>query len=380
MAVELPTFQELYDAGKTEAQTRQPSLTDFEPGSALDALAGAGAVLADDVLRVGLHAWRAAYVDTATGVDLDRRIEDFGGPTRLMASAATVVLTITRGAYVGSYTLPVDSEITGEAPDGSTVAFTTDGEAVLGVGAPSVTVQATCTATGRSGNVPPDTIDTYASLPAGLTIGHDDRAAGGSEGEPYTDEGDDAYRSRYKLFLRAQQPGTVAALEYGALLVSGVSFAVVDESTVDPESESYVGVYVGDDDGGSNDPMIAAVTLELENWRAAGIEVRVFGAEREELDFTITVTVREGSVLTDADIITAAIAWLDDLPPATRLYLSAFEAGIHALDEDQILSVEIVADATPAERMIEPSEAYYAIRTAADGLGLTVALEEEEEE
>lgn len=382
MAVELPTFEELYAAGKTEAQTRQPSLTDFEPGSALDALTGSAAVSSDDVLRVALYRWQAAYVDTAKGTDLDRRIVDFGGPERLAASAAVVTLTITRGAYVGAYTLPYGTEVTGDAPDGSIVTFTTDGEATLEIAASSVDVQATCTATGRSGNVPEDTLDTVSGLPAGLTIGHADRAAGGSDGEPYTDAGDDLYRARYKLFLRAQQPGTVAALEYGSKLVAGVTFAVVDESTVDPESESYVGVYVGDPDGGSNDTLIEGVTTELENWRAAGIEVRVFGAEREEIDLTITATFRAEATVTEADVTTAAIAWLDELPPALPLYLSAYEAALHrafppSAYPNDLRSVEISIDSDPDARSLAPTEPYYAIRTAADGSGLTVTLETE---
>lgn len=376
MAVELPTFQELYDAAKTEAQQRQGSLTDFSAGSALDALTGQAAVLADDVILASLHKWKAAYVDTATGTDLDRRITDFGGPNRLTASEATVTLTITRGAYVGAYTLSVGAEVTGEAPDGSTVTFTTDADAVLGMAAASVSVLATCSETGRSGNVPPNTITTYASLPSGLTIGHADRAAGGGDGEPYTDEGDRDYRARYRLSLQAQRKGTVQALEYGAKLVSGVTFAVVDESTVGGTSTSYVSVYVGDDDGGSNPTMIANVTTGLDDWRCAGIDVRVFGAEREELDFTITVVVANGSVLTDSDITEGAVAWLDDLPPNTTLYLSAFEAGIHALSSD-VLGVTIEYDADPSLREIAPSEAYYAIRTAADGSGLAVSVAEE---
>jgi uncharacterized phage protein gp47/JayE len=368
MPVQTPTFQEFYDEAKGEIQDRDPRLTDFEAGSALDGLTGASAVLADDVMRVGLHRWKAAYVDTAEGDDLDVRITDFGGPARKPAAAAVVPLILTRGAYVGAYTVDAGTEVTGEAPDGSEVAFTVDEDIVLGLAASSATGQATCTATGRGGNVPEGTLDTITGLPSGLTIGHTQRAAGGAEKET-----NPAYRARYRLFLAAQQRGTVEALEYGAQLVPGVTFATVDESTSAWDAGGYVGLFIGDPDGSGNEELADLVRVEIDNWRAAGVEVQVFAAEREELDFTILVNLADTSAVTDIDMAEAAIAYLDELAPSKSLYLSRMEAAVHALGED-IRSADITCDGHGTDRVIEPTEAYKAIRTAADGGGLTITI------
>ena len=122
MTVAIPSFADLYDAAKAEMQSRDPRLTDFNAGSALDALAGGSAILADEALRIALHLAKAAFVDTATGDDLDTRITDLGGPARNPATAASVELFIVRGSYVGAYTIDPDTEITGTAliiPEGA---------------------------------------------------------------------------------------------------------------------------------------------------------------------------------------------------------------------------------------------------------------------
>lgn len=369
MPVTIPTFQDLYDEAQAEMQARDARLTDFEPGSALDAVAGSSAVLGDGVLRVGLHRWRASYVETAERADLDTRITDFGGPARKLAAAAVVPLTLTRGAYTGAYTINGGTTVSGVAPDGSAVAFTLDDDIVLGLAAGSATGTATCSATGRAGNVPAGTLTTITGLPAGLTIGHTQRAAGGT-----ADELDPDYRARYRLFLAALERGTVEALEYGAKLVPGVTFATVDESTAGYSAGGYVGLFIGDPDGSGNDELAALVRTEIEHWRAAGIEVQTFAAEREEIDFTLVVKLAETSPLTDVDVALAAVAWLDDLAPSRSLYLSGYEAAVHAKLGTDVRSVDITADDSPGLRVIAPSAAYKAIRTAADGGGLTVTI------
>lgn len=372
----VPTFQDLYDRAKAEAQGRDSRLTDFEAGSALDALAGAGSILADDVLRVALARFQGGFVATAKREDLDARIVDFGGPARLTPSSAVAPLTLTRGSYVGAYTVTAGTEITGDAPDGTLVTFTVDDDIVLGLAASEATGTATCSDTGRSGNVPADTLTSISGLPAALAISNAQRAAGGSDGEPYTDAGDDAYRARYELWHAAQQRGTPAALEYGARLVPGVTFATVDEDAIAAEDGGYVAVYIGDPDGAGNDALVDDVQAELESWRAAGVLVLVYAAEREELAFEITATVKAGSGLTEDDFVDAALGYLDQVKPAKPMYLSAMESALHVALGDDLLEVDITCTERTGERVITPTEAYQAIRSAADGSDITVTITE----
>lgn len=372
MTVAIPSFADLYDAAKAEMQSRDARLTDFNAGSALDALTGGSAILADEVIRIALHLAKAAFVNEATGADLDMRITDLGGPARNAASAASVQLFLVRGAYVGAYTINPGTQITGTAPDGSTVTFTTATGATIGAPEAEEPFTATCTVTGRAGNVPEDTLVTISGLPTGLTIEQRERAAGGA-----AEETDDAYRARYRLWIQSLRRATLAALELGARSVAGVDLVTI------AELEGYVAVYIGDPDAGGNAGLVADVETALDDYRAAGVEVRVYASEREELDFTIEVTTRAGSTLSASEVRAAAIAFLDAYPTATTLYLSQFEAAIHDIDspglgpeERVVLSVTVTADDDPTAREISPSAAYKAIRTAADGSGLTVTITE----
>ena len=94
-------------------------------------------------------------------------------------------------------------------------------------------------------------------------------------------------------------------------------------------------------------------------------------AEQGALDSVKNSIQRGISVI---DVALAAVAWLDDLAPSRSLYLSGYEAAVHAALGTDVRSVDITADSAPTSRVIAPSAAYKAIRTAADGGGLTITI------
>lgn len=84
--------------------------------------------------------------------------------------------------------------------DGS-VYFATDSVAVLQAGSTFVDVPATCSEGGAAYNgFPIGTISTLVDLiPYIASVGNTTITAGGDDGEPYTEEGDDKYRERIRL-------------------------------------------------------------------------------------------------------------------------------------------------------------------------------------
>lgn len=366
-----PTFDELLTGAQDAIEAAAPEVQDYRPGTAAYALTYTQALMAEQSIAVSLDAFNDSFVATAEGEALDRRITDFGGPVRLEATAAVVPLTLQRGLATGDVTIAAGSAFRGMTPNGQTVTFETSEDVTLLSAASSVDFEATCTVTGRFGNVPAGTL-TSGDIPTGTLLVHDERAAGGTDAET-----DEDYRARYALFRRVQARGTKAALEYGAKLVRGVTFAEVNEDNIDPDDGGYVAVYVGDPDAGSNSTLVDAVEAELELWRAAGVEVLVFGTEREERAFTITAKKRAGADLTTADLKASLIAYLDGMRVASKLYLSQAEGGIHGdFDDADLLSVVVTDNASPSSREITPSQSNYAIRTAADGSDITVVLTE----
>ena len=381
----LPTVDELRTAAQAAIQADDPRLTDFTEGSNLDAVAGAAATMTDASIRHAVHLARAGFVETAEGSDLDRVITDRGGPTRLNPSAARVPLLLVRDTFVGAYTLAAGEEIRGEAADGTVITFEVDEAVTLGIGDDDVAFEATCTVTGRVSNVAAGTLGTIAGLPDGLTIEQDERAAGGSEGEPYTDAGDAIYRARYRLSRQALQ-GTPEALRFAALSVPGVTYAEVDESNIACEDGGYVALLIGDPDAEGNSTLAEEVdaaldTIEINGRigvRAAGVEVTVLAAAREEGDFVYDVVARAGAGLTVAEVRAVVLAYLDTLAPGQTHYPSQGEAAILALGRSRVLDAierdPLDTDAHAAARV--PAAQQNAIRTAANGADITVNITE----
>ncbi len=367
---DVPTYDELYDHGKSEVQARNPELTDFNDGSDLDALTGSASVLGDEVLGVVLQLFGDQYVDTAEGAELDTLAADRFGLVRKPAVAAIGVERFTRGASSAALSIPAGTSFQAEV-NGEIVTAETDSAASIPFGSTFVDVESTATVTGREGNVAAgefdDLLDTIIGDSA-LTVSNLDRFAGGDE-----EETDPVFRDRIRRYLQTLRKGTVAALVAGAMTVPGVRFAAVDEAFVAPDDGGYVAVYVGDPDGSGNDSLAALVAIELENWRSAGIEVRVFAASREEIATAYTVTILRGADRAEitTSIRAAILAHFDQLSANQTHYASAAESAAHGVDKRLVRGV---IQTTPATETTTPASPQNALRTT-EGL-LTLAFVE----
>lgn len=366
MSPTLPTFDQLHAAGKTEVQSRNASLTDWNQGSVLDAVIGGGAVIADEVLRIVLGRFAAQFVDTATGADLDALAADRFRLTRKAAAASVGTLTFAQSVSAAdAVTVPAET-VCRATVNGRSISFTVVSDVVVPALGGEAFGLARCADTGAAGNVDVDTITTVVDTIVGavdLTVTNEERFAGGM-----AEELDPAFRDRIRRFFSTQRRGTLAALEAGALNVAGVAFVTVSEAYVAPEDGGYVAVYVGDPDGRGNTALADAVEEELENWRAAGVEVRVEAAEREEIPLELTITVRRGTdQSTVATLIRAAIlAYTDNIGPGATLYLSQITAAAHAASTS-ILGVGI--DDPTVDTV--PSNPYKAMRVLSTQIALT---------
>jgi uncharacterized phage protein gp47/JayE len=366
---ELPTFADLYDDGKAEVQARQPELSDWNEGSNLDAVIGGGAMLADEVLRVVVALFGEHFIDVAEDTALDVLALDRFGLTRLPASASVGTLRFTRGSSTGVLTIPAGTQVRGEV-NGVSVTVTTDTDTDMAALDNTVDVDATCTVTGRSGNVAEEVLDEIVDTIPGdstVTVTNPDRFTGGD-----VDETDPEFRDRIRRYFQTLRKGTVAALEAGALSVPGVQYATVDETFIAPEDGGYVAVYIGDPDGRANSVLTDDVEEELEDWRAAGIEVRVFAATREEIALSITVYHRRGIDVAEltAAVRAGVLAHTDALAPNATLYLEAVECAAQMADKASIRAARVTSHTAD----VEPSAPQNAIRVNSEDL--TIALVE----
>lgn len=369
---DLFSFDELYDIGKTEIQTRNSRLTDFEEGSNLDALNGSGAMLADMMQLIIVREKKKRYIDTATGTDLDAVVTDFYPDlTRQLESASVGTLTFTRGSSTGDLEIPIGTQCEATV-DGDKITFETTATATILSAESSVDVAAECTVAGRSGNVAADTITKILDTIPGdstATVTNSDRFAGGAP-----EETDEEYRVRAKAYPQTLRKGTTAALKAGSLTVDGVRYATVDESTA-PESEGgYVSVYIGDPDGSGNEVLAASVATALEDYRACGVEVRVFGASQELITASMVITIRRGADKSTIDSTsrTNILQYVNTRSPNDKAYFSKMETAAHEASDD-VLDATLVSDET--NRYFEPTEPYNALRMYESGLSLTFVEE-----
>ncbi len=362
---DIPTADELFDQYRSEVTARNPALTDFVEGSVLDALGGAGVILADETIKVLLELFAAQFFDTAEDAELDALASDRLGLTRQLAVAAIGPLDFTRSATGSAEIIPLGTIFEGEV-NGETVQVTLDADVPMGIGVAAASGTGTAVEAGRSGNVDIGVIDTIPTPVAGipdLTVTNPERFAGGDE-----EETDAEFRSRIRRFYTTLRRGTKAALEFGATSVDGVDFATVDESTALGIPGGFVSMYIGDPEGTGNALLVTAVETALEDFRAAGIEVRVFAAAREEIVVALSVSVKQGSDLTTLEtaIRAAVIGFMDTLAPRQTLFTSQIASAANnvssdVLDSDVTIPVGVSLDPTAAKDALRTTDALLTI-------------------
>lgn len=334
---ETPSFQELFDLGRSEVETRNPALTDWEEGSINDVLVGTLVALVDGNYGKVIEEFRKTFVLSAKSDDLTTLVKDHYDIDREEATAAQATIRLTRpntGAGNVNITtadrFSTESDAEGKVYDFAPLANGT----MTGT---TLDVLCECTVTGSDGNVDEDTITviTTALTDSTITCTNTDPAAGGNP-----EESDEDLVARVYQTLKSLVRGTKAAIELGAKTVEGVSMAYLDESTKT--------LYVADSSGNSTPEMILAVLDELDNWQAVGPNINVLGIELDNPTIAYTVTFQDGvdqaSVRTD--IKAATVAFVNKLGIADGLLRSDL-----VVIAKKIAGVDDVTVPTPASNV-----------------------------
>lgn len=346
-----PSFTDLLDLGKSEAQSRRPDLV-FADGDVSEAMLHAAAAMADLVLSYLSQAFKETFLDGAEGEALTDLVDDHLGLQRQDSAPALVTVTFSRpSAAGGAGTIVAGTRVaTGPTADGAQVVFATDANAVFGGADLSVSVTATAELVGASGNVDAGTVTKLLSevFDSTITVNNPAGAAGGME-----EEADSALRDRARTFWQVLARGTLSALVYGAKLVPGVAVATPVESL----GTGLVKVRVADASGNGNLALAAQVAAELENWRAAGVAVEVESVSKQLVDLNLRLRVKQGfSVASVASLISASVtSRINELDVGETLYLDTVIAATIMVAPSQILDVAFVglgSDIVPAATVV----------------------------
>lgn len=325
MALNTKDFDALVNQQATAIQGQQPLLSNFNPGSILRAIieAVAGVVMYAQNLLLAIFAM--ARASTSTGADLDSWMADFG-LTRLPAIAATGAVTFARFNPASAATVPVGTAV--ETSDGSqifaVIADTTNPAYVpsqnayaigVGIGSIDITVQANTPGTG--GNVVAGALNTLTSAIVGVDTVTNALAFNNGVDQ----ESDDAFRARFQGFIGTLAQGTVAAVGQAIIdLQADLTYSITENQQYSGATDfGYFYVVVDDGTGSPPSPLLANVTVAIDQVRAAGIRFGVFGPSVLTANLAMTITSAAG--YTHANVVAAVVA-------ALQAYVNTLGVGV----------------------------------------------------
>lgn len=339
MADAAPTLTDLFNDGKSEVISRRPEIT-VDEGDVSEMLLFGSAAMADHVVAYAVGRFKATFLDGAEGDDLTTLADDHWNVQRKIAIEATGEVTFSRATSDnGAGTILAGTVVETETG----VQFITDSDVAYGAtetGDKTVTV--TAILTGPGGNVDPGTITKITSdvFDSNITVTNSARMAGGAD-----EESDDDLRARVRARPSTLQRGTLAALEFAAINVPGISLA----TATDDESTGLVSVYVSDSNGGSSPAMVTKAQAAVKSYKCAGSIVNVVGAALVTITgIVVDLTVRAGvdkAALADA-VKAAIVARLNKLRIGESATQAQFLQAVLNVDEgitDATVTVTIPA-------------------------------------
>lgn len=273
-------------------------------GSTLNMQANVVAALCTDMELYHVRQFAVLWLETAEGDALTRLALDRFGVLRHGATSSLVELTLGR---TDTDDLAIPQAFVVRTQTGG-VRFTLDSPVYWADGdTADKAVQATSLRLGSDQNVAAGTITVLEGSLADttVTVTNAAAAAGGNERES-----DDALRARCREAFAQARVGTADAIRRGALDTPQVRKAAVFVPLLAANGRPYgrISVIVGDEDGGSNAALEAAVAEVLKLYQPAGAYVDISGSTVVLEPVTVTAIWHTGQAsLANADFLRNAI-------------------------------------------------------------------------
>jgi uncharacterized phage protein gp47/JayE len=341
--VDRPTYADLFSIARNQLLLANPRLTAVDrEGSDANALVASIAAVGDEVAQQVSYVAAASFLDTATGLNLDRLVFDRYGLVRKPAAAAlgTVQFTSATGA-ASTFAIPVQTKLV--TADGTQFETTQPATFTLGSNGP-VTVPVRSVLAGTTQQAGIGEINTLLSPVPGavadLAVTNSLATAGAAD--PETDA---ELRERARRFFTTVQRGTLAAIEQAARGVPGVRYAAAFED-VDAygQQTGYVSLTVTDQYTdtlallGTVPPAYEAqsqqlaerVALAVDQARAAGIYVATIVAQVVLQPVTLRLRVKAGfdTQTVSLEARAACVQVVNALAPGASLTVAALEAAL----------------------------------------------------
>jgi uncharacterized phage protein gp47/JayE len=341
--VDRPTYADLFSIARNQLLLANPRLTAVDrEGSDANALVASIAAVGDEVAQQVAYVAAASFLDTATGLNLDRLVFDRYGLVRKPAAAAlgTVQFTSATGA-ASTFAIPVQTKLV--TADGTQFETTQPATFTLGSNGP-ITVPVRSVLAGTTQQAGIGEINTLLSpVPGGVAdLAVTNALATAGAADPETDA---ELRERARRFFTTVQRGTLASIEQAARGVPGVRYAAAFED-VDAygQQTGYVSLAVTDQYTdtlallGTVPPAYEAqsqqlaerVALAVDQARAAGIYVATIVAQVVLQPVTLLLRVKAGSdtQTVSLEARAACVQVVNALAPGASLTVAALEAAL----------------------------------------------------
>jgi uncharacterized phage protein gp47/JayE len=328
MGLKIKSFQSILTGMVDWITTNTTKITDFTVGSGVRTLLEGVASSIEEL-------YFSMYQNIQYAIE--NAIYNAFGFTQIPAqpSSGTLTLTFYKALSDVAY-LPTGTEF---ATSGANpLYFVTEQDYTIAAGSTSADLIVYCTTAGVAGNVNANAI-TIMTNPISIvkSVANSLAFTSGEEAESTS-----ARKQRFNKYIQSLARGTVAAIQYGCLEVNGVAGAYVDDSLV-----GVVNVYCHDSNGNLSDELKAKIIANLENYRAAGIQVNVLPIVKTLVDIamTVTVTAADNTSAYKTSLETNLTNYLNNFTVSEDLLIFDLSKFVGNLDTTGITNVKVTSPA-----------------------------------
>lgn len=201
-------------------------------------------------------------------------------------------------------------------------------------GAISIMVPVKCKTSGVVGNIPANAISTIVTSNSVIKKVYNSTSFNNA-----TDE-ETAYerKKRFQNYVKTLARGTRDAIVYGCLEVEGVAGAWVDDSYI-----GYAKLYAHNSNGELPDDLKSKIIRNMDNYRAAGIEIEVLSIVKKNIDLSLKIMIGNDY---DTDtynelIYDLLIGQLEQYAVSDDFYVSNVIHTVKAAYDDVVINVVI---------------------------------------
>lgn len=329
MALQIKSFHEVFNNLVDWTTARTDKITDFNVGSAIRTLY--------DAISIQFEEFYFAMKQNVLWAIENAVYESFGFELRTSHNSTGYVTVTFEDPLPNPMVFPVDTVFCTSAVY-NYMYFESTEEIYAETGSLNVMIPVRCKTEGSVGNVPAGAITTIVQSNAMIaSVTNDTSFADGADAETASER-----KKRFQYYIKTLARGTRDAVMYGCLEVEGVSGAWVDDSYI-----GYVKLYAHDAKGELPEDLRQAIMRNMENYRAAGIEIQVLPIVARHLDLSLRILIGNNyDVETYNELLyDLVIGKMEEYTVASNFYLVDIIQAIKSAYNDIVVNIQVLQGA-----------------------------------